>query len=482
MEKPPDKVASEYRSLRILVVSFLVLFAVGCAVWPSFKLAARTSLNVITKPFVKVLFPNKKQGSLDSTNSGQLARNARSMEFRIQQYPVTPALLSSWCNEWNCKDTDKKILLTLLLRTLPEAVSSDTPSPDRVNLIQSMGQITQEGMKTQPNNAYYLLVNGLILFYTGQDAQAFDLLKQSQAMPTIDSGLKDLNQAENFLWINDTKLESIFPRMPQIWGLRLERPFHTWSRGLVLQERAYLQKYNIEKAVETTMVHLALAKQISDMAWTPFDFALSQAIKNRALDAYWTQKGGEPNSKQLEDNFLYFLEEQADKLAAAKARSWIEEINHREAEKLQKLPRWRLVQSFSSWNASGILASLYLQTVSLFIVWMTMTLSFRPSSADKVAAGPSLVPSMIFFAAPIAWMFSGWPVSGTLMLLGILITWLIWIFLLSLGNRNQKLGADQITLSVSYSLASILTSAVLVTAIAAYALDYRLAMLKDLGH
>jgi hypothetical protein len=470
--------AAPSRSVSFVIGSLILFF--GCIVfWPPFRLSSSVGLNAITRPFLKYFFPiETSQVNPQVLAKSELAKKARSMEFRLQQYSVTPDLLNSWCAEWKCTPTDKKILLSLMLRQLPEAVSGETPSAERIDLVQCIATLVTEGMKTEQDNAFYHLANGLLLFYTNQDEASLIALKESQSHARLDPGFKEINESEYILWRSETKADLLFPPMPRVWGLRLERPLHTWSRGLGLQERSQLQKYNLEKAVEIGLLHLGLAEQLSRMGLTSSDLFLSQAIKNRALEPFWSQKDVTPNSKQLEDNFVSFLEDQGDKISSAKAREWISAINKRQSDKINQLPRWRLIQSFSNWNISSILGSIFLQTASLLIVWATLLFYAR---VKHFSSSPSFLSKLgfaniAFAIAPIAWMISGWPAGGNYMFLGAVLAWFVWFLLIYFSH--SKLNSETLTFSISQGLVAMLTSTVLLTAIAAFAFQYRQSISK----
>lgn len=432
---------------RLAVVMFFLLL-VGAVAWPAARICARAGFLSLSRPFLSIRdFSRKaipsKLGSIDGNAQDRMARLAHSMEFRIRQYPVDSSVLKNWSYEWKLRPSDNLLLLRPLLAQLSSTSSRESDASRRNDLIQTILQVSADTRTAYPNNPIPSLAESLALFYSGQDALSLHALRQSQVAGKITLGLHELNQSENVLWHMEISPSSIFPVTPRSWNLDMERTLYLFSRSLALQERTLLQKYNIEKAVDITLLHLTLASQIRDIGWGPADFALAKGIAQRALLPYWKQKGGNPSLSQLGDHFARFLEDQGDPLAPARVRAILEDFKHQQIALEKNLSSWREIQGLGNWSPRGVLACLFLQTLSLLLAWITIVFfTGRPSilssrNPEPISAfGFSGLP---FALPPLVWAISNRPPGSVELIAGLLIAWAIWIVLLKAFYRSIDL-------------------------------------------
>jgi hypothetical protein len=426
----------------------LVLSLLLCLFWPNYRATTLAGISAISRPFLKaanlssVKKTSYRKSKLKDAYPQKLAEEARSMEFRIQQYRIDQATIRSWCQEWECGPEEKLLLIRLLLRQLPEAGAKETSSTQKNDLIQSILDLTTEGRRNQPNNAFFWISEAITLFYSGQDEAAWLLLKQAQSCSQMNGGLKALNQSEYALWKSDSKVSRILPVTPRNWGLDLERPLQTLSRGLNIQQRGSLQKYNIERGVELSLIHLNLATRIADAGWVPSDQAIATGMMRRSLEPFWTDRNSEPTDAQLQQNFLKFLDDQGDKISISKARVWFASINHQEEVKKTRLEMWRKLQILSAWSPSSTLGSLMLETTSLLIVLFTLIFFMKSSWLKELHQASnlrSIFPNIAFVLAPISWAVLNWTAGGTLLVFGLLGTWMLWMFFAKISLKDMYL-------------------------------------------
>lgn len=479
----PEKGATRFLgngglSGRWILVPLLLALALPLA-WPAYRSCLLAAARLLAHGAARN-GPGSKPSREDGPSAGGLAVAARSMEFRIQQYRIDPGLLRAWREEWKCGPAEKLLLTRLLLRQLPESAARESSPLQRRDLLQAILELTAEGRATQPEMGFYWLAEALALFYSGQEAPALAALRQAGRCPRLDAGLKDLNQAETALWQSDRKPWMILPPTPRAWGLRLERPLHTFSRSLALQQRALLQKYNIERAVDLGVIHLGLALQIAEMAWTPADLAIARSIATRAVEPFWTTKGVEPTPVQLEKNFVRSLEDQGDRLSASKVRHWFAMLAEQEAARTRSLPQWRDVQRLAGWNASTVLAGFLLQIASLTLVVGTVFFFSRQSphefAAEKNGAHPSGscrkgLAALAFCAGPILATITGQSPGGTFFIVSLLGGWGSWWLVMTL--RAPRLSLAAIRGSLAHSLLILTVAFVLTTTAMALVVQQR---------
>ncbi len=470
VQRAPSSVSS-FSGTECLAIVLLFLLAIMMAAWPTCCISARAGFAALTRPFLRINDPTSKPVPSNLSKgvkspADRAARLARSMEFRIQQYSIHPAMIKTWGTEWNLQPVDNLLLLRPLLNQLPGFSPRETPVAQQNDLIQTIFQTSADIRTIQPNNPIPSLAESLALFYTGQDLPSLNALRQSQIAGRISLGLPELNRSEYEVWRLEAHPYALFPLTPRTWDLGMEKTLHLYSRGLAVQERALLQKYNIERALDMAFLHLGLAGQIRDMGWGPADFAIARNITHRAMLPFWSQRGAEPTIPQLSENFIHFLEDQGDKLAPAKVRAILGDFDRQQAAIEKNLTTWRKIQLIGSWNASSVLSCLFLQTISLFLVWATITFSlsgspYSPSDAPGTLLrfGLSGIP---FALPPIIWTFSGWPPGGTYLLAGLLGAWLLWGILLKYHQEAISLSEIRTVLAqglVTMTLLTLLTIA-----------------------
>ncbi len=454
-----------------LAVLLLAIGVIAVVLWDPFRASARAGIQTLARPILRHAGGGAEDASAPTPRQ-KFATQAPSMEFRVQQFPADPVLLKSWCAEWQCGPSQQQLLLCLLLRELPETTAKDVSLTQKQNLFQSIHDLASEGRKSQPDNAFFQLAESLTYFYSAQETSSAIALKEALQCPRVSAGLKELNESEYALWTSERKPWMLLPVAHRDWSLQLERPFHMMSRGLALQQRSLLQKYNIEKAVELTLLHLGLAARLAEAGWTPSDQAMARAMSLRAMEPYSTQSGVDPTPAQIESNFLGFLDDQGDKIAIAKANSWISSLSSQEGTMNSRLPPWRLAQTLAMWNASTVLASLFLQAASLLLVWVTVTWFSRktpPPSANGFTRRN--VAGLAFGLSPIYWTISGWPAGGTYMLLGLFGGWLVWWGIM--GISHERVSIHAVRDSVAHSLLTMLVATLLTAGAAAAALQFR---------
>jgi hypothetical protein len=458
----------------------LLLFCFGalCFLWPSFHIPLRIGSEVITQPFVRLL-GLAPEGSLEKPREREpFSEIARRIEFRVEQYRVEPALIQSWCKEWNCDSNQELFMLRLLLQQLPEAWSKENPELQRKGLVDSILFLSSECQKKQPQNAFGPISEALAYFYSGQDEALLKSLKKAQNCSEFDSGLKLLNQSEYELWRKETRTTEILPVQPRVWQLNLERPFHALSRGLSLYTRSHLQKYNVERGVELALLHLHLAQQLSEASMTPADYTVAQALVQRAIEPFWSKPERDPSLPQLKANFEAFLDDQGDKLNLAKVHSWFLDMEENEKTSMQRLPIWRKLQTFTTWNASSVFTSLMFQTLSSLIVWGTVAAFTYRSGSIRPLPSMSLpalsrygILHLSLATAPIIWTFTQSSIGGFYLITGLLGSWLLWWILLV--SAWGKLSLEAVHASIARSLLTLLTALMLLTCSLAYMVSFR---------
>ena len=468
----------------LLVGCLILLCLAPAAVWPAYHTTLSVGLNAVTRPFLRYWLGGvepvttiAKKNATSISSRLKLAEQARSMEFRIQQYGVQPERIRAWNTDWGYSTAQQTILLCLLLKQLPEATAQETPAIQKRDLLQTILDVAAEGRKSRPDNGFFWLAESLALFYSDQDTAAITALKKSQTCSHIDASLQELNRSEYAHWQITAHSRELLPPAPRLWGLGLDVPLHGFSRGLALQQNNLLRQYNIERAVEVTLLHLGLARQIAETAQTPADRAIAQAVAHRALEPFWTKHDSEPAPAQLEQNILDFLEDQGDKLATAKIRSWFSLIKTGAVIGSEKLALWRYLQLLAVWNVSSVLGSLFVQTTSLLLVWTTLAFfgarSFRGSPGEirpSVVAlrGITLIP---FVIVPIWWTVSGWPAGGIYTLSGLAGAWLLWLGFMRFTCR--KLSLEVLRAALTQGLVMMLMATWIVAMTAAYVFQYR---------
>lgn len=445
-------------SAELLVVILVASLIAPLAIWPAYRGAIAAGISGLTDPLLRAVTgkPSSPSGSSrPETGSGKLARQVRSMEFRVHTYQANSTTVQGWFREWDMGPLQQTAFLRIMLQRLPEAGAKESVPSQRQDILQMLFKLTAEARNAQPENGFLWLAEALSLFYSAQDEAALLALKQAQSCPKFDPGTWELNRSEYALWRDDIKSAVLLPKTPRTWSIDLDQPLHALSRSLVLQERALLQKYNIEKAMEITLVHLGLAMQIHKAAWTPADFACARGMCDRAIEPFY-KKDGLPSSAQLRENFIAVLDDQGDKGNMTRIRAWFGELDENEGILAQRLPKWRRIQSLAIWNASAVIGSLVIQTASILLAWITVVLSMRKETNPVPIPIPPAWLSCAFLLSPIAWTLSGWPAGATYLLLGLSAGWILWIFLfasnanpLSLGLVRKALTHGIITLTVT---------------------------------
>ncbi len=419
-----------------VLILLLAVYCITFFTWTPFRkvneLAFRTLLNPL-----RTYLPSGPQTEPPSTSSTKLAERARSMEFRIQEFRIHAASLETWLNEWKCSPLEEVTLLRFLLTQLPEAGTREAAAGQRKDVVQAITILSSRIRKSQPDNAFSYLADALVLFYLGQDGQAIQALRQGQQGPHMNLGLDELNRSELSLWRQEKHGRSPFPVPPRHWNLDLERPLQALSRGLLIQEKTLLQKYNFERGIDLTMVHLGLAAQLSESAWNPSDFATAHAMARRALEPYWTAGPPYPDLQTLARNFYNFLDDQGDRLSSSKIKAWSENWESQQRSIKQNLRHWRRAQALAVWNVSSVASSVFLQTCSFLLVWLTLLLFPRPPSPSNPITRFKFQ-SMTLFVIPILWAFLGWPPGTNYLIAGTCLTWLMWsVVALSQKQNNE---------------------------------------------
>ncbi|MBI4026153.1 MAG: hypothetical protein HY360_14295 [Verrucomicrobia bacterium] len=473
------------------------LLAMGliCVIgWPAYRGVAQTGGRALTRPFFRLIHPEPVRSDWSAPQrsaESALARKARSMEFRTQKFRVNPSVVSEWCEEWNCAPVERLLLLRLLVQQLPEAAAWSGGLPQHGDLNRTILDLSAAEIRSQPENGFYWLAESLALFYSGKEPDAIQAIRQARQCRRFDAGLKELNRAEYSLWKAETRPWLLLPPTPRNWGLDLERPLYALSRNLSQQERIMLRRYNLEKAVELGMLHLGLAAQLMEAAWTPADVSLAHAIAHHAMDAFTERRGAAPAASPAETGFLHFLEEHADKLDAMKARAWLSEMADRQSRQAGNLSIWRRIQALSSWNASAVLACLFLQSFSLFLVWCTLavfSLTSAPEKRGNSSASLLFAPrrcgvaGLTFAVAPFALTFSKWPAGGAYLFSSLVLGWMLWWGVMAIGSPRPSLVA--VRKSVAQGLLLLLTATLLTTGAVSLVLQQRqqrLGMIAEQG-
>ncbi len=454
-----------------MVVALLFLQAVLLFTWPAFRDVSVSTLYVLVHPVESYLQTTPPESA--PTPQTHLALLARSMEFRIQEFRVTPAAMHTWCVEWKCGSMEEVLLLRLLLRQLPEAGTKDSSPGQRQDLIQTIQELSTQIKKTQPDNAFPYLADALVSFYLGQDASAVLAIQQGQRCSRLDLGLRELNRSEYALWRQDSRKGIVLPPTPRNWSIELDRPIQALSRDLVVQEKTLLQKYNIERAVEITLLHLALTAQISEAAWGPADHAIAHSMAHRALEPYWTSGSPNPDLKALSQNFFNLLEDQGDHLSSSKVKGWSETWIANEEALTRNLNLWRWTQSLALWNVSSIISSLFLQTCSVLLAWFVLLLLVRKAEApDSIPA--LMTPNLAFFLVPIFWSVTHWPPGVAYLIAGLIATWILWSLRTFLRTSAPPMLAIRGLLARGLVLLLIASTAVTSTATLAWLFRERL--------
>lgn len=469
-----DRAGPGDRPAGIWIGALLAAAVVSAVLWPPFRSTALTGVHAL----VRAAWRPAAETPPTRSPIEKLATQSRSMEFRVREFPVDPDLVRAWCDEWRCDATQKQILLMMLLRQLPQAASSEGPAAQRQSQIQAILNLSAEGRQAQPDNAFFRIADALAFFYSnsGQDpvpSSAQLALKDAMQTPRIGAGLRELNASEHALWGSERRPWTLLPVGHRNWGLGLEQALHMMSRGLSWKERELLQKYNIERAVELTLLHLGLAARLAEAGWTPADQAIARAMALRAMDPYSARNGFEPTPAQVESNFLGFLDDQGDRLSLSKANAWLAAISAQDTVMERRMILGRRAQALSAWNASAVLASLLLQTASLALGWVVIAWSVRRASAPppSEAGARRNVAGLAFAIAPLFWAVTGWPAGAKHLLAGLALGWALWWGLMKLGHERVSLAAARS--SLAHTLLSFSVATLLVTAAAAAALQFR---------
>ena len=470
----------------------VVLVAIGAILltaWPAYRSATRVGLMALIRPLLhnggwlekgRVTPASIDHPKVDSPAQGMLARYARSMEFRVQRFRMAPSLLHEWNAEWKPDAPQKIVMLSLLLRQLPGAAAQKDSAAQK-NLADCILELMSEGRQTNPDNAFFQIAESLVRFYSEQEMATLDALKQDGPCARADAALRELNQSETELWSAEKKPWTLFAVTPRIWGIEFKRSLHVFSRMMASREKAALKKYNLERAVELSLLQLELAARIADASWTASDAATARAIANRAMEPFWTQKDVNPTASELEEHFASFLDDQGDKTLAGKFRFCMEQIVAREQSVSGVLPHWRRVQQLTSWNAPGLLGCLLLQTASLLLTWSTLALSTRspaPPSLTSHLPVPhrrgspftSHFAMLAFSIAPLVWMISNWPAGGSYMMASLVGSWVLWWGILR-TNHSPANPAPWRT-SLAAVTVMMLTTTLLVTSALSLILEY----------
>ena len=151
MPSAPDKnfPRSTDRAILILLLCFVAIYFF----WPSFRVPLQIGSQVITQPFLR-LSSLAPEASLEKPKAESYSEIARRIEFRIEQYRIEPALIQSWCKEWNCDSNQELFMLRLLLQQLPEAWSKENSEQQRKGLIDSILYLASECQQKQSKNAF----------------------------------------------------------------------------------------------------------------------------------------------------------------------------------------------------------------------------------------------------------------------------------------------------------------------------------------
>jgi len=445
--------------------ALLAIFIVLVAAWPAFRAVFRSTLEIVSRPLASALISSSPRTSSSET---RLAELARSMEFRVQEFQITPTSLQAWRSEWKCNPLEDVMLLRFLLRQLPEIGTREMAPNARQNLLQAITELSAQIKTVQPENGFPWLADALTAFYQSQDAPALLALKQAVHSPRMQLGLKELNHSEHALWQLEQQ-RAVLPPAPRNWNMELERPLHSFSRSLVVQEKALLQKYNMERAEEVTLLHLTLAAQLADEACTPFDFAITKAMATRALEPYWNAGAPYPDLKTLAQNLSGFLDDQGDRLSATKVKGWGENWNSRDISLRQNMKRWRWTQQLAIWNVSSVAASLLLQAASMCLAWMTFLIFVRRTAT--VGRATFHLRDLIFALPPLFWSVTQWPPGGSYLGVGLLLAWTAWLYVVM--SRHPRPAILELRGELSRSLTFLLTSLILFLSAAAGARFFR---------
>jgi hypothetical protein len=474
------------RTSGAVILALIVLAGILFGAWPSYRQTAMSGAAALMRPLAQRL--HFQETALARFNTGPASREtlstqsalacaARSMEFRFERLSIDPDLLREWTAEWKLTPAQKPVLLSMLLRELPEPAAIRNSALQK-KMAETVLTMAIEGDHADPENGFYWLSEGLVLFHIGQSAPAIAALQQAQNCPRMDAGLKELNRSENALWHLDRKTWTLFAMPPRTWGLELQRPLQVLSHSLAQEERAALKKYNMERAIELTLMHLNLAARVAEIAWTPLDVATGHAMVVHALEPFWIVKAREPSLPQLQQNFLDLLEDQGDKLSASKSRGYWEAVAKREKACAAMQPTWRIIQQIASWKASVVLGCLMLQTISLLLTWVTIVMAAGVTSPKDIYVGSvfspiepvGAFPTLAFMVAPFLWGVSNWPAGGAYFMAGLAGSWLLWFLLLRLSSFPTTLAGwkEAVANVLVMNLMATVSTAVLLAAILEY--------------
>ncbi|MCC7517611.1 MAG: hypothetical protein IT578_00335 [Verrucomicrobiae bacterium] len=472
--RAPSRFARWYGSL-------LLLLAATAVVWPAFRDAGFAGSAAAAAPFLrrigigKAAVPRASTQLLgDPAPSDRLAALARRMEFRLRHYRVTPQLLRDWCAEWNCSSSEKLQLLRLMLGQLPEAAAKETPASQRQDVLQGVLDLSAELRRADPGNGFPWLAEALALLHSGQDAPAKLALDEALRAAHADAGLRAVNVSELAVWAARLDPWVLFPPMPRRWGLQAERPLLNLGRSLSLQQRAFLKKYNLERANDLAMTQLRLAVFLAECGWTPGDLAAARAAANRAMLPLWPSPTVAFSDELLERHFLSTLEDQGDRVNLAKARAWLADLGRREDALRRNLPTWRAMQRLSAWTAPSVLAALLAQAVLALGGWLLLAATTRPATGPVRARWAMGV--LAFAPAPIVWSMLGWPPGASLLVVGLVGAFTLWAWWASATPGGFRAARAKLAVAALGTLAAFFTLILL----AAAAVQYQRAVLPPL--
>jgi hypothetical protein len=402
--------------------------------------------------------------SMESANSERLAVLSRSIEFRIRQYPPTLQHIKNWCEEWKCTPAEHFLVLRTLLQQLPQVASREVSDSQRKALVDSILYVASKARVASPEVSLSTLGEALAFFFNGQDAEVLPKLRQLQSEKPFGQTFRDLHQSEYQIWQRERKSWQIFPIPPQVRSLGLEQTLYLFSRSLMLQQRSFLRKYNIQKALELTSLHMGLAVHVAQMAWTPADFAVARSMMNRALTPFWKDLQRYPSAEELQQNYLTFVDEQGDPLTKDEVRKNFSVLESQEKALRSQLPLWRGVQQLASWNAGTVLGNLFLHGISLSLAWITLAFSTRsrPLPQENLRQPSALLLSSVFLLPSIGWTLLSWPAGGKYILGGLLLSWTAWFLCfrcksasIDLINLRTSMACVLVTLLVTILLTGI---------------------------
>ena len=461
-----------------LILLLMLAWLAPALFWQPWTATLSVGFNAISRPLMRVW---QGEGStsdgdprvqaIPPSDALKLAFHARSMEFRLQQYAVQPEHIRAWSQEWRSTPAGQGVLLCQLLRKLPEATAQESSAEHRQGMIRSVLETAAAARKARPDNGFFWLAESLALFYSAQDQAAVSALDQALKCNQFHAGLRELNRSEYRNWQVQFHSRALLPPLPRLWGFGLEQPLHGFSRGLALQERALLRQYNLERAIELGLLHLAFARRFSEAARSPADHAMAEMIAQRALEPFWSRHGRKPTLREIQDNFLTFLEDQGDayKLDHEKVSAWFASFEEEQQARQEGLTLHRRVQLLGSWSISSVLACLFLQSASLLLGWITITFLAPRTPAERAAPCAFLPVAMIaFWIAPLSWTLCGWTAGGAWLLLGLAGSWILWLFILRLTRGRLSLNHVQAALSGTLLMMLMTTFAVTVAAACAY--------------